>query len=286
MRRAPKICWSQEDRSLSSPSSCIGQIRKAAQEGDEGGIMEKVELRKKDYLTSIILVAFGLFVIFYTILTMPMKDSFSGVVNVWYVSPALFPLCIGAFITQGGLVLMARAMRDGGARKFWEDFSAGKKQSSEKTLRLLAILLPILSYVYLNIPRVDFFLSTLFCLIVFTSLFYFDDPETLKKLFRFYLIGCLVFLLLFLAGAHHTLNDIFPYFLDGLVFLFLLAYSYYCFTLIQGDAALERKWRLTLVTSLLTSLALIPSFKYFLLVPLPVEGGFIEIMNVIRYAFR
>jgi putative tricarboxylic transport membrane protein len=248
--------------------------------------MEKIELRKKDYLTSLILVAFGLFVIFYTLFTMPMKDSFSGVVNVWYVSPGLFPLCIGAFIAQGGLVLMARAMRDGGARKFWQDFSAGKKESSGKTLRLLAILLPIFSYVYLNIPRVDFFLSTIFCLIVFTTLFYFDRQEVLKKLFLFYLVGCLVFLLLFSAGVHHSLNEFFPYFTDGLVFLFLLAYIYYCLTLIQGDSAQRRKLRLTLLTSLLTSLVLIPSFKYFLLVPLPVEGGFIEIMNVIRYAFR
>jgi hypothetical protein len=248
--------------------------------------MEKIELRKKDYLTSLILVAFGLFVIFYTLFTMPMKDSFSGVVNVWYVSPALFPLCIGAFVAQGGLVLMARAIRDGGARKFWQDFSAGKKESSGKTLRLLAILLPIFSYVYLNIPRVDFFLSTIFCLIVFTTLFYFDRQEVLKKLFLFYLVGCLVFLLLFSAGVHHSLNEFFPYFTDGLVFLFLLAYIYYCLTLIQGDPAQQRKLRLTLLTSLLTSLVLIPSFKYFLLVPLPVEGGFIEIMDVIRYAFR
>jgi hypothetical protein len=248
--------------------------------------VEKIELRKKDYLTSMILVAFGVFVILYTVFTMPMKDTFSGVVNVWFVSPALFPLCIGAFIAQGGLVLMARAIRDGGARKFWEDFSAGEKRSWDNTLRLLAILLPIFSYVYLNLPRVDFFLSTIFCLVVFTTFFYFDRQEVLKKLFRFYLVGCLVFLLLFSAGVHHMLNEFFPYFTDGLVFLFFLAYIYYCLTLMRGDPAQKRKLRLTLLTSLLTSLILIPSFKYFLLVPLPVEGGFIEIMNIIRYAFR
>ena len=248
--------------------------------------MEKVELRKKDYLTSLVLLTFGLFVIIYTVLTMPMKDSFSGVINVWYVSPALFPLCIGAFIAQGGLVLMGRAIRDGGARKFWEDILAGKRESSEETLRLLAVLLPIFSYVYLNIPRVDYFLSTLSCLVVFTTLFYFDSREILKKLFRFYLTGCLAFLLLFSLGAHGALNEFFPYFTDVLVFLFLLAYIYYCLTLVQRDPAQRKKLKLTLLISSLTSLVLIPSFKYFLLVPLPVEGGFIEIMNIIRYAFR
>ena len=248
--------------------------------------MEKIELRKKDFVTSIILVIFGIWMLVYTVFTMPMKDSFSGVINVWYVSPALFPLGIGSFLILGGWVLMARAVRDGGAKRFFEDLSTRGKESSGKTFRLFGILLPIFAYVYLNIPRIDFFLSTIFCLVVFMTFFYFDDSMILKKLFRFYLIGCLFFVILFSVGVHEKINGIFPYFMDILVFLFLLAYIFYCAVLIRGDQVQKKKMKLTLITSVITSLFLIPAFKFLLLVPLPVEGGFIEIMNIIRYAFR
>jgi hypothetical protein len=113
-----------------------------------------------------------------------------------------------------------------------------------------------------------------------------DRPDLLKRLFTFYLVGCLFILGLFLVGADKQLNKGFPYFMDTLVFVFFLAYIAYCRMLIRGDAALKRKLKMTFIMSLVPSLILIPSFKYFLLVPLPVEGAFIELMSIVRYAFR
>jgi hypothetical protein len=248
--------------------------------------MEKVELRKKDFITSLILIAFGIFMILYTVTAIPMKDSWGGVMNVWFVSPGLFPVCIGGLIIIMGIVLCNRAIKDGGARKFFQDLSCRKKDYSGKTLRFLGILLVIVAYVYLYIPRIDYFLSTMLCLAVFISLFYLDRPGFLKRLFTFYLVGCLLFLLAFLVGIDKQLNEKFLYFMDLLVFLFFLAYFTYCKILIRGDAVLKKKLRTTLIMSIVPSLVLIPSFKYFLLVPLPVEGGFIELMNIVRYAFR
>jgi hypothetical protein len=121
---------------------------------------------------------------------------------------------------------------------------------------------------------------------VFISLFYLDRRGFLKKLFAFYLLGCLLFLIVFLGGIDKRLNESFLYFMDLLVFLFFLAYFTYCRILIGSDGALKKRLRMTLIMSIVPSLVLIPSFKYFLLVPLPVEGGFIELMNIIRYAFR
>jgi hypothetical protein len=37
--------------------------------------MEKVEMRKKDFITSLILIAFGIFMILYAVVEIPMKDS-------------------------------------------------------------------------------------------------------------------------------------------------------------------------------------------------------------------
>ena len=247
--------------------------------------MDKTEMRKKDFVTSIILIAFGVFLVVYSIIVIPMKDSYGGVMNVWYVSPGLFPLFIGIFTILMGVVLLNRAIKDGGARKFLQDFSK-EKGSSGKTLRLFAILIVISAYVYLTIPRIDYFLSTLFCLFVFISFFYFDSPGILKKLFIFYLIGCLFFLAFFLSKVDQRLNEGFAYFMDILVFLFLLAYVFYCWRLVSQDKALRRKFRITAIMAVVPSLILIPSFKYFLLVPLPVEGAFIELMNIVRYSLR
>ncbi|HSB05941.1 MAG TPA: tripartite tricarboxylate transporter TctB family protein [Thermodesulfobacteriota bacterium] len=248
--------------------------------------MEKTELRKKDFITSIILIAFGIFMVLYAVTVIPMKDSWGGVMNVWFVSPGLFPVCIGILIIIMGIVLCHRAIKDGGAHKFLEDLSRRQKDSSGKTLRFLGILLVIVAYVYLYIPRIDYFLSTLLCLMVFISFFYLDDPGILKKLFTFYLAGCLFFLILSLAGIDKQLNKSFSYSTDILVFLFFLAYVIYCWTLARRDKVMRKKWRLSLIMSVVPSLILIPSFNYFLLVPLPVEGAFIELMNIVRYAFR
>jgi hypothetical protein len=215
-----------------------------------------------------------------------MKDSWGGVMNVWFVSPGLFPVGIGLLIIIMGIVLCQRAIKDGGAKKFFENLSHREKDSFGKTLRFFGILLVIVAYVYLYIPRIDYFLSTVLCLMVFISFFYLDRPGFLKRLFTFYLVGCLLLLIVFLVGIDKQLNERFTYFMDLLVFLFLLAYFTYCRILIRGDTVLQKKLRITLIMSIVPSLVLIPSFKYFLLVPLPVEGGFIELMNIVRYAFR
>lgn len=248
--------------------------------------MDKIELRKKDFITSLILIAFGIFMIFYTFTFIPMKDSFGGVMNVWYVSPGLFPLCIGILIIIMGAILCNRAIKDGGGKYFFKNLSNRKRESSGKTLRFMGILLVICSYVYLNIPRIDYFLSTVFCLMVFISFFYFDSQDILKKLFTLYLSGCILFLVLFLTGVAKSLNEFFLYMMDILVFLFLLIYVFYCWALVRKDNILKKRLRLTLIMSIVPSLILIPSFKYFLLVPLPVEGAFIELMNIVRYSFR
>ncbi|RPJ09700.1 MAG: hypothetical protein EHM36_04090, partial [Deltaproteobacteria bacterium] len=244
------------------------------------------EMRKKDFVTSLVLVVFGIWMVVYTVLSIPMKDSWGGVMNVWFVSPGLFPVCIGILTIIMGAVLMNRAIRDGGAKKFLEDLSARRKESTGKTLRLLGIVLVICSYVYLNIPRIDYFLSTLLCLMVFISFFYFDDQRVLKKLFVFYLAGSFFFLALFFTGLDGHLKEGFPYSVDVLGMFFFFAYVAYCWTLIQKDKGMRKKLRLTLIMSVIASLVLIPSFKYFLLVPLPVEGLFIEMMNIVRYALR
>jgi hypothetical protein len=57
-------------------------------------MLEIEKLRKADIFSGVIISLFGLWVVGQA-LKMPMKDSWGGVQNVWFVSPALFPLFVG-----------------------------------------------------------------------------------------------------------------------------------------------------------------------------------------------
>jgi len=56
-------------------------------------MLEKEQLRKADIFSGLAIFLFGLFIVLMAS-EMPMKDSWGGVQNVWYVSPALFPLFV------------------------------------------------------------------------------------------------------------------------------------------------------------------------------------------------
>jgi hypothetical protein len=248
-------------------------------------MMGPEKIRKADFVTSIILQLFALWMLQQT-LKMPMKDTFGGVRNVWYVSPALFPLCISIALFLLGSVLLVHSIRCGGAEQFIQGLKQRRRGLSDSSLRFIAILLALISFVYLYIPRIDFFLCILLFLLFFISTFYFDEVELLKKLTLFYGGGSLVFLLLFASGLSAKLIGAFKYSLDVLALLFFIACIVYTRVLVRGNEALRHKLRVTLVRTFVPPLLLVPVFRYFLMVPLPHEGGIIGIMNLIRFALR
>ena len=60
-------------------------------------MMDKDKLRKADIFSGSLIILLGLFIISQAV-QMPMKDSWGGVQNVWFVSPALFPLLVGGML--------------------------------------------------------------------------------------------------------------------------------------------------------------------------------------------
>ena len=75
----------------------------------------QIRMRKADFWTS--LVFFGLaMAMIGSAMTMPLKESFAGVQNVWYVSPALLPLMIAGGLLVLATALLRNAIRTGGAR--------------------------------------------------------------------------------------------------------------------------------------------------------------------------
>jgi hypothetical protein len=251
--------------------------------------MEKEKLRQADLITSVIIFLFGLWIV-YMAFQMPMKDSFGGVMNVWYVSPALFPLFTGFALMALGMVIFRVAYREVGseqARAFFGRLLSkkeGRSGLSGKTYRFVAIVILLLFLVYMNIPRIDFFLSSLLFLIVFITMFYFDDTGLLKKLLTFYFIGSMVFWVFFASGLEQVLDARLTFSADYLALVFTILYSGYAWWLVRNNPALKRRYRISMAVALATPLVLCLIFKYFLLVPLPKEGVVVELMDAIRYS--
>lgn len=248
-------------------------------------MMEKEQLRRADFVTSIILMVFSLWMLSETF-KMPMKDTFGGVSNVWYVSPALMPLFIGASIFVLGFVLLMHSIQSGGAKQFIDRFRAREHAIPESTVRFLSILLALITFVYLNIPRVDFFLCIVLFLFYFISAFYFDDETVLKKTTLFYAAGHILLLLLFVTGVAGMLRSTFLYAIDVLVLVFIVLLVVYTRRLVGTGEVNRRRFRVTMVVTVVVPLLLVPVFRYGLRVPLPVEGGIVELMNLAYYSLR
>ncbi|MGD8887682.1 MAG: hypothetical protein PVF53_04665, partial [Desulfobacterales bacterium] len=146
-----------------------------------------------------------------------------------------------------------------------------------------AIVVLFLSFVYLYIPRIDFFLSAFLFLVVFITSFYFDDAAMLKKLFFFYLTGSIVFIIFFGAGLQEKLNQVVLFSGDILAIGFIIAYCVYAWMLIRKDPALRKKYRTAMIVAFLAPFLAGMIFKYFLLVPMPNEGIFVKILDYFWY---
>jgi hypothetical protein len=251
-------------------------------------MLKKEKLRKADVYSGIIIFLFGAWIVWQAS-KMPMKDSWGGVQNVWFVSPALFPLFVGGMIMLLGLLLVRTALKTIGLKAFGNTlqwlFSKDLFQflNSISNLRFYAIAALFLALVYLYIPRIDFFLSAFLFLSVFITMFYFDEAELLRKLFFFYLAGTVFFIIYFAARIDGLLNQAFPFAKDILALGFLLAYCLYAWRLIRHSRPLRKKYRIGLIVAFVAPLLVGSIFKYFLLVPMPAEGMVVALLDAIWY---
>lgn len=251
-------------------------------------MMEKDKLRKADIFSGGVIFLFGLWVISQG-LKMPMKDSWGGVLNVWFVSPALFPLFVGAMIAILGALLVRTALKEVGVSAFknvlrWffsPDLARFLK--TPPVMRFYAMAVLFMAFVFLNIPRIDFLLSSVLFLIAFISMFYFDDDVLLKRMFFFYLAGTFACMIFFLLGLSKALESTLPYPSDWLTLIFICAYAIYARTLISKSPQLLKKYRTSLILAVIVPFIICPIFKYFLLVPMPKEGLVVALMDAIWY---
>lgn len=248
-------------------------------------MMETKKLRQADFYTSILLILFGLWVLLEAV-QMPMRGTYGGVKNVWYVSPALLPLIVGSFIVLLGTTLLVFSIRQGGAADAIQNAKRITWRLSAANQRFLAIVLAFVTLVYLYIPRVDFFLSIWLFLSYFIIAFYYDDQRLLLRLTTLYTIVAALFLVLFATGVATIINAAFTYSTDVIALVSVVLINIYAYILGRKAPLMRRRFRLAFVIALLVPLFLIPVFRFALLVPFPVEGGIVDLMSLIYFSLR
>lgn len=253
-------------------------------------MLAKDTLRQSDVLSGVLIAMLGVFIVSQA-MGMPMKDSWGGVQNVWYVSPALFPLFVGTMLLLLGLALTAIGLRHlgrGGIRLALAG-SGGRVTTlltAAPTIRFYAVVATLLSFVFILVPRVDFFAAAPLYLLMLFALFYYGDETTLFRTFMASLAGAALFLVVLCSGLRDSLADLIAHPGDWLALLLtaFLAVSGLFSTRHQS----ERRQRLVigLIVTTIAPLTIGIIFKYLLLVPMPHEGLVVQILDAVRYAGR
>ncbi|RKF20276.1 tripartite tricarboxylate transporter TctB family protein [Alginatibacterium sediminis] len=230
---------------------------------------ELYQLRWMDAISGVLLLAFCVWEI-YSATQMPMTESYAGVANVWYVSPALLPLAIGVLLIPLAIMLITRAMRDLGAMKSIYPFIKYQRMHIGEQLGFMSCVFALICYVFLLIPNFDFILvSVLFLLYLIGGFYYCTDVQHWSWFKRTLILAvaltilALIFPSLLSQSPHNDYSDI-------LVLVIIIA-GLINLPKAEDPAQSRRKkrglWVVFLVPVLVGTI-----FKYMLLVPLPIEG--------------
>jgi len=251
-------------------------------------MLDKETLRKADIFSGTIIFLFGLFVVSQA-LQMPMKDTYGGVQNVWYVSPAIFPLFIGAVISLLGLILTGIALKSVGQQKllavcrYLVSPALLSFLKLPETIRFYAIVIVFSSFIFIMIPRIDFFLAAVLFLMVFISMFYLDDDRLLIKILLFFVAISALLLLFFAAKLDALISPLLTYPGDWLTLLIIGTFVFYSRRLVRSRLDLHKKYRTCLILAIVAPFTVGTIFKFLLLVPMPFEGAVVELLDAIWY---
>jgi len=240
---------------------------------------KKVRLRKHDFWTSLVLLALAA-AMAWEATGYPMTDSYGGVRNVWYVSPALFPLLVAAGLFLLSLVLLINSVLSGGARVAL----GGPIDQAAKIAavgRFAAIAALLAAYVYALVPRVDFFIATVLFLQAFFAVFHVTGKNITRPCLMIFAVGaaCAGALAATGTSSGHIWMAFESALLAGCLWLPWSAWR-------GAGTEQSAPLRHAALTSIAVPAFLCPVFKYALLVPLPAEGIVVQAMDAVRYAMR
>lgn len=251
-------------------------------------MMDKELLRKADIFSGALVILTGVLIVGFA-LQMPMKDSYGGVQNVWYVSPALFPLFVGAMLILlgGGLIRTAlKAVGLEGLQRvvtFFKGRELGIYLRSEESVRYYGVVLVLLGFVFLLVPRVDFFPAAILFLLVLFAMYYCTDHAFLCRLLRWTLGWLAGYVLLFVSGLDGVIGKMIPRSGDWLTMALIVVLAMATRKAVGLDPERKRRLRISLLVAVTAPCVVGVIFKYFLLVPMPSEGVIVQALDTIWY---
>lgn len=251
--------------------------------------MDKAKLRGADIITSAIFFLVGVWIVAEAF-TMPLKDSYAGVDSVWYVSPALMPLIIGAAMLMLSVTIFVHAVKNGGfesLKMIWK--TRGKSGFfNDSNIRYGCVLVPLLSMVYLNLTRIDFFLAIVLYLVFTITVFYLDNPVIMKKALYLYTAEMCLILILSVFKIDKALMALFEYSVDIIALAMIIITTLFLKSQIKksGNPDYVKKFRAAMWMTYMTPLFIVPIFRYMLRVPLPREGAIVNLMSLLYYSIR
>lgn len=250
--------------------------------------MEKESLRKADLFSGGSIILLGLFIILHA-LQMPMTDSYGGVQNVWYVSPALFPLMIGAMLVLLGTLLVKTAFKAVGAAglrslySYLTGIECFNFLKQADVIRFYGAVINLILFVFILVPRIDFFLAAILFLLIFFFMFYCGQQQQLPTFLLIIISGTALFSMVLFSPLIEQLNQIVPHAADWLTVLLILALILYMKTRLSSSKE-RKKYTTSLIIALVAPFTIGIIFKYFLLVPMPSEGLIVSLLDAIWYA--
>ncbi|MCZ2720841.1 hypothetical protein O1D97_04080 [Marinomonas sp. 15G1-11] len=234
-------------------------------------------LRRADLKTSIVLIILSTLMIIESF-SFPLSDSYAGVTNAWYVSPALFPILIASILLICGIALFVKALvfvkKNAG--------TASAKESSESWGRFFLLVSLIAGQVYGWVPIVDFALAAFVFLFLFIFSFYSDSVLVQKKIL--FLWTSLSIALLLIAQVFSPGEEA-RMFLDWGVVL-VIGLIVFVSKNWANQTQTQKAWRSSWKAALVVTIIACPVFRLGMLVPLPTEGIVIEKMVDAKYAIR
>jgi hypothetical protein len=252
-------------------------------------MIEKTRLRGLDIITSVIFFLLAVYIIVGAT-GMPLKDSYAGVDSVWYVSPALMPFIVGTAMFLLSLAIFLHARKEGGFAALKEILEGRKKAKflSDANIRYAGVLVPLAAMVYINITRIDFFITVILFLVFTISVFHLDDTIIMRKMVFLYTaeMGFLLFLAVF--GLDLQLKKLFAFSMDFLAIAMIISIVIVLVSLVKKSAKqdYQKKLKQALWMSFMTPVFMVPLFRFVLRVPLPSEGLVVNAMSYVYYLFR
>lgn len=145
--------------------------------------MDKQQLRRVDFLFSLVLIAFGVAILI-AAYDMPWSSHQTGISGSWYLSPGLLPAILGALLIIFSLNILAHAVSAGGHRDVWGLIKNGLigvagNRAFHKSILSIVVLS---AYIFGLLGNVNYYIATGLYLFVFMVLFHHKSKSVLLNL--------------------------------------------------------------------------------------------------------